>query len=168
MNKDKKEANLEKEKVEKKVMKEKKVSKEETLQNEITSLKDQSLRLQADFDNFRKRNASIVSTTREDTTKDVLKDLLTVADNIERAMDTIKDESTKAGIELIMNQIQNIFKKYGVVEIEALGKDFDPNYHNAIMQEDNPDQVGKVTMVFEKGYMINDKVLRYATVRVAK
>ena len=163
MAKKEKEINLEKEQ-----KKEVKPSKEDALQNEIANLKDQSLRLQADFDNFRKRNASVVSKTREETKKDVLTDLLTVADNIERAMDMITDESTKAGIELVMNQILSIFKKYDVTEIKALGEEFDPNFHNAIMQEDNPEEAGKITMVFQKGYMINDTVLRYATVRVAK
>ncbi len=168
MAKKEKDLNLEKEEQETNEVKENKPNKEELLQSEIASLKDQSLRLQADFDNFRKRNASVVSKTREETKKDVLTDLLTVADNIERAMDMITDESTKAGIDLVMNQIQSIFKKYDVTEINALGEEFDPNFHNAIMQEDNPEEAGKITMVFQKGYMINDTVLRYATVRVAK
>lgn len=144
------------------------VKEENKLITEIANLKDKSLRLQADFDNFRKRNASVVSKTREETTKDVLSDLLTIADNLERALDAIQDECTKAGILLVMNQVQTIFKKYGVTEINALNEDFDPNFHNAIMQEENGEQAGKVTMVFQKGYMIKDKVLRYATVRVAK
>lgn len=154
--------------LDKKAKVEKEVSEEETLKNEIANLKDKSLRLQADFDNFRKRNASVVSKTREETTKDVLTDLLAVADNIERAMEMITDDSTKAGLELVYNQIITIFNKYDVTEIEALGKEFDPNFHNAIMQEDNPEQAGRITMVFQKGYMINKSVLRYATVRVAK
>lgn len=141
---------------------------EEKLISEIAVLKDKSLRLQADFDNFRKRNASVVSKTREETTKDVLTDLLAVADNLERAMTMITDENTKAGIQLVMNQLNTIFEKYNVTEMQSLGAEFDPNYHNAIMQEDDPENAGKITMVFQKGYMIKDTVLRYATVRVAK
>ena len=104
---------------------------EEKLISEIAVLKDKSLRLQADFDNFRKRNASVVSKTREETTKDVLTDLLTVADNLERAMTMITDENTKAGIQLVMNQLNTIFEKYNVTEMQSLGEEFDPNYHNA-------------------------------------
>lgn len=168
MAKKEKDLNLEQKAAEEKQEQTQENTQEKVLQDEIANLKDKSLRLQADFDNFRKRNASVVSKTREETTKDVLLDLLAVADNIERAMDMINDENTKSGIELVMNQLLAIFKKYDVTEIDALDKDFDPNFHNAIMQEDNAEKAGKVTMVFQKGYMINKSVLRYATVRVAK
>lgn len=141
---------------------------ENNLIKEIEVLKDKSLRLQADFDNFRKRNASIIAKTREDTTKDVLTDLLDVADNLDRAMEMIEDQNTRDGIQIVINQLEIIFKKYSVAEMKALGEEFDPNFHNAIMQEDNPDEAGKITMVFQKGYMIKDSVLRYATVKVAK
>ncbi len=150
------------------VKEEKVPTEEEKLISEIATLKDKSLRLQADFDNFRKRNASVVTKTKEETTKDVLTDLLQVADNLERALDMITDENTKAGIMLVMNQVKTIFEKYHVTEMQSLGEQFDPNYHNAIMQEDDPENAGKITMVFQKGYMIKDTVLRYATVRVAK
>ena len=96
-----------------------------------------------------------------------------VIDNFERATAAAEkkegaDESFIEGMNMILKQMLDVLRKHDVKEIEAMGEDFDPNFHNAVMMEDNPDfESGKVTEVMQKGYMLNDRVIRPSMVKVA-
>ena len=91
-----------------------------------------------------------------------------VIDNFERALDhESTDKAYAEGMELILKQLIEVLKKSGIEEIKTLGEEFDPNFHNAVMMEDNPDfESGKVTEVLQKGYTLNSKVIRPSMVKV--
>lgn len=124
-------------------------------------------RTQADFDNFRKRNVEAVKQARVDGGNDVVLSMLPVLDTVEIAINMIADEATKSGVQLIQKKFQEVFAKYGVKEIEAMGQEFDPNLHNAIMQVEDSENAGKVVEVLQKGYTRDGKVIRYSMVKVA-
>ena len=132
--------------------------------------KDQLLRMAAEYDNYRKRTTREKETVYQDAKADTILPFLAVYDNLERAMKTEggEDSPHKKGLELIFNQYKEILKKLGVTEMEALGQPFDPNRHNAVMHiEDESLGENVVADVFQAGFMLGDKVLRFATVRVA-
>lgn len=128
------------------------------------------MRLAADFDNFKRRNATAVSNSYAEGKTEVIKSFLAVEDNIERAIASITDEGSRKGVELIKKQFDEILKKLNVVEIEALNAPFDPELHNAVMQceAEKPEDVDKCVEVFQKGYTMDGKVIRYSFVKVAK
>lgn len=136
-------------------------------QAKMEEYKDLAQRTQADFDNFRKRNAEAVKQARLEGGNDVVVSMLPVLDTVEIAINMISDDATKSGVQLIQKKILEVFSKYGVKEIEALGKEFDPNFHNAIMQVEDADNAGKVVEVLQKGYTRDGKVIRYSMVKVA-
>ena len=136
-------------------------------QAKMEEYKDLAQRTQADFDNFRKRNAESVKQARIDGGNDVVISILPVLDTVEIAINMINDEATKAGVQLIQKKFQEVFAKYGIKEIEALGKEFDPNLHNAIMQVEDAENAGKVVEVLQKGYTRDGKVIRPSMVKVA-
>ncbi len=141
----------------------------EKLTAERDDYKDRWMRSQADFDNFRKRNADSVQRARRDGAGDVIVSMLEVMDNLERAYAQVVDEADKKGVELIVRQMSDALKSNGVEEIKAEGEDFDPEYHNAVMQEEQDGvEEGKVLAVFQKGYTFKGKVLRYSMVKVSK
>ncbi len=129
--------------------------------------KDMLQRLQAEFDNYRKRNQESVKTARNDGINEMILELLPVMDSFERGIASL-DESAKSGMELICKQMSNLFIKYGVEEISSLGVEFDPNVHHAIAQCEDTENAGKIVEVFQKGYKRNNKVLRAALVKVAQ
>ncbi len=134
---------------------------------EAEEFKDTAQRLRAEFENYKKRNSTLASDSKLLGVSMVLEQLLPVLDNCERAKSMIQDESTLEGFNLIEQQINDVFEKFDVKEIDALGKDFDANLMNAVMREENSEQSGKVLEVFTKGYTVQNKVLRYAIVKVA-
>ncbi len=135
--------------------------------SEAEEYKDMLQRLQAEFDNFRKRNAESVKISRNDGINEIILELLPVMDSFERGLASI-DESVKSGVELIYKQFSNLFNKYNVEEIVSLDAEFDPNIHHAIAQVDDPENAGKIVEVYQKGYIRNKKVLRAALVKVAQ
>lgn len=136
------------------------------LASEMTS---QAQRLQAEFDNYRKRTNETNKRVRTDGAIDVLEKLLPVLDAIEQAKLMITDKSTLGGIEIIERQLETLLSGFDVKKIDSLGKDFDPNFHNAIMEEDAPDdQKGKIVKVYQQGYKIGERMLRHAAVIVGK
>ncbi|MBR7110460.1 MAG: nucleotide exchange factor GrpE [Clostridia bacterium] len=167
---------MDEEKVESVVAEEKPKKKKSAHAEEIEKLtaerdeyKDRMLRVTADFDNFRKRNADSTQRTRRDGANDVLVSMLDVLDNLERAYAQVVDESDKKGVELIIRQMADVLKSNGVEEIKAEGEDFNPDYHNAVMQEEQDGiPEGKVLAVFQKGYTCYGKVIRYSMVKVSK
>lgn len=139
----------------------------------IRQQEDKYLRLAAEFDNYKKRNARQFAQVIESANADILKELLTVQDNFERALQVEEDAtdlpSFKKGVELIFTQILDVLKKNGAEPFESVGKQFDPNIHEALMTVETDDvEPNSVVEEFSKGYMLNDKVLRHAKVSVAK
>ena len=137
---------------------------------QLESVKDQFVRLTAEYDNYRKRTTKEKDNIYQDAKADTIKEFLAVYDNLERAMATEGDEDSphKKGLEMIFHQYQGILKKLGVMEIKAQGAPFDPEKHNAVMHIDD-ESLGEnvVAQVFQAGFMLGDKVIRHAIVQVA-
>lgn len=141
----------------------------EKLAGELTAEKDKCLRLMAEYDNFRKRSAKEKLDSYSDATSKTIADILPIYDNFERALQSeTSDENFKKGIEMIFNQFSETLKKLGIEVINPVGEEFDPNIAQAINQvEDESLGENTVAQVFQKGYKIGDKVIRYAMVVVA-
>lgn len=139
------------------------------LEESAAADKDKYLRLLAEYDNFRKRSVKERLDASADATAKAALEVISVIDNFERAMAAeCSDESYKKGVEMIYGQFTEVIKKLGVEEIEALGKEFDPNLHNAVSQvEDESFGENTVSQVYQKGYKLGDKVIRCAMVVVA-
>ena len=137
---------------------------------QLESVKDQFVRLTAEYDNYRKRTAKEKDSLYQDAKADTIREFLAVYDNLERAVSTEGDEDSphKKGLEMIFHQYQEILKKLGVTEIEAQGAPFDPEKHNAVMHIDD-ENFGEnvVSQVFQAGFTLGDKVIRHAIVQVA-
>ena len=131
---------------------------------------DKFMRLQADFANYKRRTEAQKTEYVELGVKKIVNDLLPVLDNFERALDSIEEkDSTYDGILMIKNQLTDVLKKEGIVEMKALGEEFDPTYHHAVLTEDSDEyDSGYVIEVLQKGYLINDKTLRPAMVKVSQ
>ncbi len=127
------------------------------------------MRLMADFQNYKKRVEKEKSDIYSYANEKLATELLAVLDNFERALDHDgEDKSFKEGMEMIFKQLFDVLEKSGLKEIPALGEDFDPNFHNAVMTEDTAEyESGKVSGVMQKGYTLNGKVIRPSMVRVA-
>jgi len=139
------------------------------LQEQLDQQQDRFLRLAAEYDNYRKRTAKEKESLWADAKADTVQAFLPVYDNLERALkQETADEAYKKGVEMTMNQLKEVFAKLGVTEIEAQGKPFDPNLHNAVMHiEDENLGENTVAQVFQAGFMLGDKVIRFAMVQVA-
>jgi molecular chaperone GrpE len=138
------------------------------LTNEMDALKERMLRLNSEYENFRKRTAKEKEGIYTDACEDVLKNMLPVLDNLERALSIGGSvEDLRKGIEMTVRQFQDGLTKVQVEEIPGEG-DFDPNLHNAVMHiEDEQFGANQITEVFQKGYKRGDKVLRHSMVKVA-
>ena len=139
------------------------------LSNELDALKDRLLRLTAEYDNYRKRTAKEKEGIYTDACTDVLKELLPVADNLERALAVEGNvEDIKKGVEMTIKGFLNSLEKLGVEEIDTTNG-FDPNLHQAIsVVEDANLNTNDVAQVYQKGYKKGEKVIRYSMVTVAK
>ena len=145
-----------------------------TLANEkIKEWEDKYKRLLAEFDNFRKRSEKESAMMIDIGASMILTKILPIVDNFERALKTlpeeIKENSFEDGIDKIYKQILKTFEDLGVKPIEAVGKEFDPNLHNAVMTDDKEDaKVDTITEELQKGYTYKDQVLRHSMVKVKK
>jgi molecular chaperone GrpE len=148
---------------------------EDTSQEEPKDEKDEALetrylRLMADFQNYKRRSEKEKADVYAYANEKIVVQLLDVIDNFERALDCA-DTAEKAfaeGMEMIFRQLRDVLKNSNVEEIEALGLDFDPNFHNAVMMEDTEEyESGKVSAVLQKGYTLNGRVIRATMVKVA-
>jgi molecular chaperone GrpE len=142
------------------------------LRRERDELHDRLLRKGAEFDNYRKRIERERREQSDQAVVDLLQSLLAVVDDFDRAL-TIEAgadaEGYRKGVELIYAKLHDVLKRHGVRPIEALGTDFDPNLHEAVVQETSPNhRDGEVIGELRKGYMLGDKLLRPAMVKVAK
>ena len=159
----------EEKKPEEKKSKEKKEEKKPDLKAEMDTLNDKYLRICAEYDNFRKRSQKEKDSLYGDVKAETLKKFLPVYDNLVRALaQSTEDEAYRRGVEMIMNQFNVTMEKLGVTEIECLGKKFDPAFHNAVMHvEDEEKGENEIVEVFPKRFMMGDKVIRFAMVKVA-
>jgi len=145
---------------------------ESKLKTELAQANDKYLRLYAEFDNFRRRTNKERAEERQTAGKDVITALLPVLDDFDRAvkaMQTSEDvAAVKEGVLLVQNKLKNILIQKGLKEMEAKGEEFDPELHEAITNVPAPaeDLKGKVVDELEKGYYLNDKVIRFAKVVV--
>lgn len=136
---------------------------------EATVPLSQYARLQADFDNFKKRNRETATRMYEEGVADVIKDVLPTIDNLDTAISFQKDEAQKKSLELVRKAFLDVLARYGVEAMNALGEDFDPNRHEAVLnRDDGPEKSGKVVDVLQNGYTRGDKVLRYPKVVVGE
>jgi molecular chaperone GrpE len=144
----------------------------EELQRERDDYKDRWLRKTAEFDNYRKRIERERREHADQAVVDLLQDLLLVVDDFDRALTVDAGEGDSAyrrGVELIHGKLHDLLRKQGVKPIDALGADFDPNVHQAVMHEESPDhREGEVIGELRKGYTLNERLLRPAMVKVAK
>jgi molecular chaperone GrpE len=155
----KKEINKEKEKI-------------RELEDSLKEANDKFLRLYSEFDNFRKRTLKEKVELSKTASEDVIYSLLPVIDDLERALKSMeeKENAEKEGIILIYNKLKNILEQKGLKSIDAMGQDFDVDYHEAVTNIPVPsdDQKGKVVDVIERGYLLGDKVIRYSKVVVGQ
>lgn len=140
------------------------------LEKERDEMKALAQRVQADFYNFRRRNATVMTDCREEGLRSCIKELLPVLDNFDRAMESAKGVQNDwlEGVRLVQRQLMETLGKCGLKEIPAEGM-FDPNLHEAVMQEAAEGaESGAILAVFQKGYQVNDRIIRHSMVKVAQ
>lgn len=142
----------------------------EAEKNKAAEMTDSARRIQAEFDNYRRRMNDNSRRVRDDATAEVLVKIVPVLDTIAQALKMIDDEKVAGGVKMIGDEITKLLGSYGVTEIEAEGKEFDPKLHEAVMQmsAETEEQKDTVKEVFQKGYKMGDKVIRPARVIVNK
>lgn len=143
------------------------------MENDMKALNEQMKRMQADFENYKNRLARDAEENRKYASEKLICNQLEILDNLERAIksaDETKDiVAFKKGVELIYKKMKDIFEKEGLKEIKCVGKQYDPNFAEVMMCEDNPEAGDDtVTEELEKGYTLKDKVIRPAKVKVCK
>lgn len=145
---------------------------EEKTEEKADEGNEKYVRLMAEFQNYKKRVAKEKNDIREYATEKLVMELLPVLDNFERALAASAEDDPAGyakGMELIFTQMVTELQKSGLAEVEAEGQDFDPTKHNAVMTEENEElESGKVSKVLQKGYALNDKVIRPSMVAVTK
>ena len=158
-------------KKEKKAKKEnkKEESVKEAAEKAIKAEQEKYMRLAAEYDNFRKRSQKEKESLYTDIKADTLLKFLPVYDNLERALkQETADEAYRKGVEMIMNQFNQTLEKLGVTEIESEGQKFDPEKHNAVMHVDDENYgENEIVEVFQRGFKVGEKVIRFAMVKVA-
>ncbi len=139
------------------------------LEGEKAALNDKYLRLAAEYENFRRRSQKEKDALYGDIKADTVAKFLPVYDNLERALKQgTEDEAYRKGVEMIMTQFTATLEKLGVTPIECLGEKFDPALHNAVMHVDDEEKgENEIVEVFQKGFMLGEKVIRFAMVKVA-
>ncbi len=143
---------------------------EEEYQLKVNELNDKFLRLYSEFDNFRKRSLKEKIDMSRTASEEVIKDLLPVLDDFDRAIASMKDtdkvEAVKEGVELIHAKMKSIFTAKGIKEIKSVGENFDTDFHEAITSIPAPteDMKNKVVDEIQKGYLLHDKVIRFSKV----
>ena len=142
---------------------------EETKPAADAAMNDKYLRLCAEYDNYRKRSQKEKDALYGEVKASALKSFLPVYDNLVRALNqSTEDEAYKKGVEMIMAEFKKTMEKLGVTEMDCLGKTFDPAFHNAVMHvEDETKGENEIVEVFQQGFMLGDKVIRFAMVKVA-
>lgn len=141
--------------------------------NELEEYKSKFVRLNAEFQNYKRRVEKEKSDIYSFGSEKIIGDILPILDNLERALESSKEEKTEGsslrdGIQMIYKQFLDTLKKHGVEAIECVGEEFDPNFHHAVMQEENEEsEENTVIEEFQKGYTLNSKVIRPSMVKVS-
>lgn len=144
---------------------------ESEAEKQLAEMNAKYMRLMADFQNQKKRFEKEKADIYQFANEDLVKSLLEVVDNFDRALDASQDDGSKfrEGMEMVFKQLMGALEKAGVSEIKALGEDFDPNFHNAVMMEETDEyESNKVSGVMQKGYTLNSRVIRPSMVKVAQ
>ena len=139
------------------------------LEAQLAAANDRYLRICAEYDNFRRRSQKEKDGLFGDVKADTIRMFLPVYDNLERALKQgTEDEAYRKGVELIMSQFEQTLEKLGVTRIESLGQTFNPELHNAVMHVDDEEKgENEIVEVFQQGFKLGDKVIRFAMVKVA-
>ena len=146
----------------------------ETAEQEAKENYDRFLRLSAEFENYKKRSEREINEFRKYANELLIKEILSVADNLERALDSSRnnkqaDTGLVEGVDMTLKEILNIFEKFSVKPVESLGNPFDPAFHQAVMQEETDSYPGNTVInEIQKGYMMHDRLIRPAMVVVSK
>ncbi len=145
----------------------------EKIEKEKDDFKDKYIRLMAEFDNYKKRTQSEIGALIRSANEELIVEMLDVVDNMERALNTenkTEDVATiKDGVKLIFDKLNSVLKSKGLVAFDSVGKEFDPELHHAFMQAESNDVPEQhIIQEIEKGYMLNDKVIRHTKVIVSK
>ena len=141
------------------------------LKADLDILKDKNMKLLAEFDNFQKRTLIEKDKLRKYDGYNFVKDVLPVFDDIDRTLehkDAIDSDSILEAITMINSKIENILSKYSISKIDSIDKEFDPSYHEALLQQESDKEEGKIIEEYEKGYLYHDKIIRHAKVVVSK
>ena len=156
-------------KADKKKDKKKEPDKTAELEAQLAASNDRYLRICAEYDNFRRRSQKEKDSLYGDIKADTVQKFLPVYDNLERALKQgTEDEAYRKGVELIMSQFEQTLEKLGVTPIESLGQTFNPELHNAVMHVDDEEKgENEIVEVFQQGFKLGDKVIRFAMVKVA-
>lgn len=127
-------------------------------------------RLKAEFENYKKRNAEVVTQSFDNGVAHTIAKMLPAMDSFKQAKDSITDENTLKGIDLVYNQILSAFSELGVSKINAVGEIFDPNFHNAVIVGNEPDKPeGIILDEFQEGFILkNERVIRHSVVKINK
>ena len=157
------------EKKDKKKDKKKEADKSEELEQQLAAANDKYLRICAEYDNFRRRSQKEKDALYGEIKADTVQKFLPVYDNLDRALKQgTEDEAYRKGVEMIMTQFNSTLEKLGVTVIDSLGQTFDPSLHNAVMHVDDEEKgENEIVEVFQQGFKLGDKVIRFAMVKVA-
>jgi molecular chaperone GrpE len=143
----------------------------ESLRGELDQARDKLLRAQADFDNYQKRVLRERAEERRYAFLPLLRDLLSVRDNLQRALDAAEESGSQTslleGVRMVAQQLRTVFEQYGCREITAQGAEFDPHLHDALTMQPSQEPAGRVLSVFRPGYQLHDRVVRPAQVVVS-
>jgi molecular chaperone GrpE len=140
----------------------------EAKEKEIAELNDRYMRMAAEYDNFRKRSAKEKDGIYSDAYADALKAILPIIDNLERALMFSDGEALTEGVKMTLKQFEDALSRLGVEAFGVRGEAFDPHFHNAVMQVEDPElEANTIAEVFQKGYKKGDKIIRDAMVKVA-
>lgn len=147
----------------------------EEARNQAKENYDRFLRVSAEFENYKKRSARETELFKKFANESLIKEMLPVVDNLERAIDSstnngdMNGQGILEGVKMTLEEILKIIEKFGVMPIEALGKTFDPSFHEAVMQQESEEAPDNTVLTeFQKGYMLHDRLLRPAMVVVSK
>ncbi len=146
------------------------LSETDKLKAEVADYKDKWMRNVAEFDNYKKRNATIWKDAFVEGKKDTILKILPLGDNLETAINMITDEKSREGVVLLLKQFNDVLKNLGVEVIDPTGEQFNPDVAEAVMQVDGNEgeESGMVKMTFRKGYKADNKIIRYAQVSVVR
>ena len=142
----------------------------ENLSNEVEKFKDKNIRLLAEFENYKKRSINERKNLTKYAGESIIKDLITVVDDFSRTIESTNDDSPLLdGVKLVESKINKIFEEHGILSFASIGNIFDPELHEALMNQETEDEEdGVILSEFTKGYKYHDKILRHAKVVVSK